>query len=379
MNICTVVQSGRLMYEAALLLITYNATNTDSNNQFYICIPKNGINWSSDPSKIPTELIDFYISQGAKISYFENSDWGSVYPHSNKIYALKCLPSGEPFMFLDSDMIILGSISDSMMNFDYPSAHDEGNTFPTKKDGMYSEEKIWESLYSRFKLDSRLSKIKNKYNYFNAGAFYYKCPRLFLDKFYYFAKEIWFNPHKELKEQALNPWLDQVCLPLVINSLGGGRGKLDRRINYRIYEKHQDIKSLDIEEAIAFHYHSLYKLYLPGMEEVLRKVKHMVKPYSKIFIENEYFYRYLITSKIELDMSESQSIYRISRKSGKTEKVDKVLAKKEIIDSLRDLAILMEEFDVESSLAVMNIAKFHRPNGGVINQKIVEYEKLISN
>ena len=44
------------------------------------------------------------------------------------------------------------------------------------------------------------------------------------------------NPPPELEVQNLNPWLDQVALPLVIQSLGGGRdtlpdGYLDRKVS----------------------------------------------------------------------------------------------------------------------------------------------------
>ena len=54
------------------------------------------------------------------------------------------------------------------------------------------------------------------------GFFYYSCPKIFGDRFTEYAVNIRNNPPPELEVQNLNPWLDQVALPLVIHSLGGG-------------------------------------------------------------------------------------------------------------------------------------------------------------
>ena len=65
-----------------------------------------------------------------------------------------------------------------------------------------------------------------RYLYFNAGYFYYKCPKQFGDLFFEYATAILDRPPEELVCQTMQPWLDQVALPLVIHALGGGRDAL---------------------------------------------------------------------------------------------------------------------------------------------------------
>jgi hypothetical protein len=65
-----------------------------------------------------------------------------------------------------------------------------------------------------------------RYLYFNAGFFFYKCPDEFGRRFLEYALAIRDAPPPELVCQELDPWLDQVALPLVIHSFGGGRDTL---------------------------------------------------------------------------------------------------------------------------------------------------------
>ena len=64
------------------------------------------------------------------------------------------------------------------------------------------------------------------YLYFNAGFFYYRCPKIFGQLFREYAVEIRNCRPQELTGQTLHPWLDQVTLPLVIHALGGGHAAL---------------------------------------------------------------------------------------------------------------------------------------------------------
>jgi hypothetical protein len=127
---------------------------------------------------------------------------------------------------------------------------------------------IWKSLYDRFGLDFESSldttqpdEYWRRYLYFNAGFFYYRCPQVFGRRFLDYARAIRDDPPAELVCQSLDPWLDQVALPLVIHSLGGGRdalepGWLDGRTtcHYRVlpllYAREPD-RVVEVLEAVA--------------------------------------------------------------------------------------------------------------------------------
>jgi hypothetical protein len=93
---------------------------------------------------------------------------------------------------------------------------------------------IWKSLYDRFGLDfessldfSQPDEYWRRYLYFNAGFFYFRCPHEFGARFLDYATAIRNDPPEEIICQTMDPWLDQVALPLVIHSLGGGRDALE--------------------------------------------------------------------------------------------------------------------------------------------------------
>ena len=64
------------------------------------------------------------------------------------------------------------------------------------------------------------------YLYFNAGFFYYQCPKNFGQLFCEYAVEIRKCRPQELTGQTLRPRLDQVTLPLVIHALWCGHAAL---------------------------------------------------------------------------------------------------------------------------------------------------------
>jgi hypothetical protein len=101
-------------------------------------------------------------------------------------------------------------------------------TASMKREGTWLEEElywpgypaIWKSLYDKFGLEfestpdlSQSDEYWERYMYFNAGWFYGANPKAFGERFLEYALVI----------QFLDPWLDQVVLPLVIHSFGGGR------------------------------------------------------------------------------------------------------------------------------------------------------------
>ena len=89
---------------------------------------------------------------------------------------------------------------------------------------------IWASLYTRFGLDFASSldltqpdEYWQRYLYFNAGWFFHASPHQFGARFLHCAKAIRDDRPAPLVVQEIYPWLDQIALPLVIHSFGGGR------------------------------------------------------------------------------------------------------------------------------------------------------------
>ena len=89
---------------------------------------------------------------------------------------------------------------------------------------------IWQSLYDRFGVDfassldlSQPDEHWERYLYFNAGWFTGADPAEFGRRFLDWAVAVRDDPGEALAAQSLDPWLDQIVLPLVVHSLGGGR------------------------------------------------------------------------------------------------------------------------------------------------------------
>ncbi|WP_282078712.1 hypothetical protein [Epibacterium ulvae] len=233
-NILIVAQAGRLQYEALLFAASLRQYSPKFQGRLIVAVPQMGPLWTEDPSLKDDEVIEALSRLGAEIVPFENKVFGERYKHGNKIEALKVLPPEAPFIFFDSDTLITNEICDVPFDFTRPSAslRREG-TWP--KPTLYGpgHTKIWQSLYTRFGLDFESSLDPKqpegywkRYLYFNAGFFYGSCPRTFGTRFLQYAETLKRDLPRELIGQSLNPWLDQVALPLVIHSLGGGRDTL---------------------------------------------------------------------------------------------------------------------------------------------------------
>lgn len=52
-------------------------------------------------------------------------------------------------------------------------------------------------------------------------------------------------------------------------------------------------------------------------------------------------------------------------------------SKEDYADVLRDAAIRIESYNVREALKLMELAKFFRPNGGLINEKVTQYKNVI--
>ena len=233
-NVVIVAQSGRLQYEAVLFAASLRASSPDFAARLFVAEPQPGPLWSKDPRISNPEVRALLEGFGVTFLPFENTLFGQSYPEGNKIELLRALPEGEPFVFFDTDTLITADLGGVPFDFSRPTASQrvEGTWPQIELYGPgYSD--IWRALYDRFGLEfestldlTQPDEYWRRYMYFNAGFFYYRCPREFGARFEDYAREIRDDPPPELACQSLFPWLDQVALPLVIRSFDGGRDAL---------------------------------------------------------------------------------------------------------------------------------------------------------
>jgi hypothetical protein len=228
-NLLAIGQSGRLEHEAILLAASLRQSDPGFTGRLFIAEPQPGGKWPGDPRMSP-QTRALLADLGAEILPFEARVFGQDYPNGNKIEALQALPDA-PFLFLDTDTLITGPLSAIPFDFAKPSASmRRENTWP--KIELYGPTltKTWKSLYDRFGLDfdssldpSQPDDYWQRFLYFNAGWFFHDSPARFGNRFLAWARDIRDAPPEELVCQELFPWLDQIILPLVIHSFGGGR------------------------------------------------------------------------------------------------------------------------------------------------------------
>ncbi|KIC39623.1 hypothetical protein [Leisingera sp. ANG-M7] len=236
-NVMIVGQTGRLQYEALLFAASLRRCSPGFSGRLFVAVPQAGPLWDKDPGIRNPDVLQALADLDAEILPFESKVFGAAYPYGNKIEALQVLPEGEPFVFFDTDTLITGELAEVPFDFSRPSAslRVEG-TWP--KPTLYGPgyAGIWQALYDRFGLDfqssldlSQPDEYWKRYLYFNAGFFYGACPRVFGARFLEYAQSVRNDPPPELVGQSLDPWLDQIVLPLVIHSSGGGRDALPAR------------------------------------------------------------------------------------------------------------------------------------------------------
>ena len=289
-NILAVVQSGRLQYEALLLAASLRARAPSFRGKLYLAEPQRGGLWRRNPAVTDPTIRAMLQDLGAEFLPFEARLFGEKYPHGNKIEALAYLPD-EPFVFLDTDTLILGDIGAVPFDFARPSAsmRREG-TWPQVQPYLtYAQ--IWRALYARFGLDlaktldlTQPEEYWQRYMYFNAGWFFGQSPRQFGARFAIYATSIRDKPLPELAAQELYPWLDQIALPLVIHSLGGGRPGPDLAgmdgdvtCHYRhlplLYARESDL-AVEVLEAVA-------------KDQPLRKILREYEPVKVMVYQNK--------------------------------------------------------------------------------------------
>ena len=233
-------------------------------------MPQHTERWNRNPTITDPEIRALIKTLGGTISPFENTHFGEDYPYCNKIEALSVIPEGEPFVSFDIDTLIAGTIDSVPFDFERPSASPKvDDAWPVIELYGPGYTATWKSLYDKFRLDfessldlSQPDEYWRPYLFFNAGYFYYKCSKIFGEQFLNCALAIRDDGPKEIIYQSLDTWLDQVALPLVIHSFGGGRdaleaGHLDGTISchYRLlpllFARKSDLAITTLETAIA--------------------------------------------------------------------------------------------------------------------------------
>lgn len=272
-DIVIVAQAGRLAYEALLFAASLKARAPGFGGRLFVAEPQPGPLWPTDP-RVPADLRAAIEEQGAMFVPFESRLFGAAYPHGNKIEALSQLPTDGAFLFFDSDTIILNDLAALEVDFIRPTASmRRGDTWP--KEALYGPDRatIWKSLYDRFGLDFVSSQDPNhpdghweRYLYFNAGWFLGPSAKAFGDRFAQMALSIRDDPPEELAAQSLDPWLDQVALPLVIHALGGGR---------------PDAAALRLDDDLACHWRVLPLFYARAPDRAV-EILHAVAAPNRI-------------------------------------------------------------------------------------------------
>jgi hypothetical protein len=271
LNVVIVVQDGRLAYEAALFAASLRHSNPNFAGRLLLAEPLPGPLWPRDPRLPEGELRDFLIDLGGEFIQFESKAFGASYPYGNKIEAMAAMPKGENFVFFDTDTLIIGDLGDVPFDFDRPSSSlRRENTWPQLELYGPGYAQTWKSLYDKFDLDfdSALDlhypdEYWRRYPYYNAGFFFYKCPQQFGARFLHYAKDIRDDAPPELICQTLDPWLDQVALPLVIHSFGGGTNALPTGL---------------LDGNISCHYRMLPLLYARENDHVVDTLEEVTAP-----------------------------------------------------------------------------------------------------
>jgi hypothetical protein len=272
-NIVIVGQGGRLEYEALLFASSLRRMSPRFAGRLFVAEPQPGPLWRNDPRMKSAEVRARLDDLGAEILPFESRHFGHAYPYGNKIEALFALPDGDPFVFFDTDTLITGDLAAVPFDFDRPTASlRRSGTWPEPELYGPGYTGIWRALYDKFGLDfessldlSQPDEYWKRYLYFNAGFFFYGCPHVFGRRFLDYALAIRDDAPPELVCQSLDPWLDQVALPLVIHALGGGRDTLPEGL---------------LDGEVSCHYRTLPLLYARESDRVIAVLEEVASPHK---------------------------------------------------------------------------------------------------
>ena len=172
---------------------------------------------------------DLIAELGAEFIAFNNKIFGESYPSGNKTECLTAIPNDNTFLFFDSDTLILDELCNVPFDFSRPTASLRRTATwpqPLGQGDHYAD--IWKDCYDICGVDYTSSLDEQffaqdwrRYLYFNASFFFYENPTKFGARFLEFAQRIKNSTRPRITRQSLDPWLDQVVLPMVIHSFGG--------------------------------------------------------------------------------------------------------------------------------------------------------------
>ncbi len=229
-DVLAVAQAGRLGFEALILTASLRLSDPGFAGRLILAEPQPGGAWPGDPRLAP-EVRQELLRLGAHILPFTATQFGAAYPRGNKIEALCALPPGRPVLFLDTDTLVTGALSQVAFDRGYPTAsmRREG-TWP--KPTLYGPgiAAIWGALYARAGLDiaptldpTQPEGHWERFLYFNAGWVWAGDGRALGRAWRDAALMVRDDPPPEMVCQPIDPWLDQIALPLAVARLGGGR------------------------------------------------------------------------------------------------------------------------------------------------------------
>lgn len=261
-NILLVGQRGKIGRQAVVFAASLRQNAPYWQGRLIVAEPRSEAAWAGERVELEDDVRKALIHFGAEIVPFTAHAFGKSYPYGNKIEALEVLPKDQPFIFFDSDTLITGPLDQIAFNFDRPSASmRRSGSWPLPPLYGPGFADIWKSLYDRFGLDFRSSLDTSqpdehweRFLYFNAGWFFGRNPQEFRQRFLDWATGVRDEPGEALACQSLEPWLDQVVLPLVIHALGGGR---------------PGAELAGLDGAITCHYRNLPLLYARETEAVM--------------------------------------------------------------------------------------------------------------
>ena len=86
--------------------------------KLYIAEPQPSGRWPHDPRIQNPTCRDLLNALDAEIIFIENKAFSAYYPYGNKIECLAHIPNDVPFVFFDTDTLILDELMDVPFDFD---------------------------------------------------------------------------------------------------------------------------------------------------------------------------------------------------------------------------------------------------------------------
>ncbi len=266
-DVLLVGQAGRVGYEALLCVASLRHSDPGFPGRVVVAEPQPGPLWPRDP-RMAVGVRAALQDLGAEIRPMESRRFGAAYPQGNKMEALGLLEPGQPFLFLDSDMLVTGALSRSGLDPARPAASVRvRDTWP--KPPLYgpSRAEIWAAVYDRagVTMEPTLDPLwppdhPQRYLYCNAGWVCGPCGPRFGVRWADLAADLRNDTPAALASQTLFPWLDQIALPPTLAACGGGR------------------PSVPLDGAELWHYRTPALLYATAPDTVIDTLHAVIAP-----------------------------------------------------------------------------------------------------